>query len=201
MSTGFLLGGGPFFWHILRFSYQKPLSLLLDDQKIIQTFGTFGSTDFSPSRVDDTRFTTCQPSIPPMDWFQNVPKLVVWGDPVETYWIGQILDRFPLGIQARNSKNSWVATTQFPIYPKQPGFFLETQNLCPHLTTSVFFIGACKVQVKCESAWALGGPWLGGCNSPLKTPELTNMTGIGKSPCSIGNTSWWIFQPVILVSP
>ena len=129
----------------------------------------------------------------PSWWFE--------GDPVETYWIGQILDRFPLGIQARNSKNSWVATTQFPIYPKQPGFFLETQNLCPHLTTSVFFIGACKVQVKCESAWALGGPWLGGCNSPLKTPELTNMTGIGKSPCSIGNTSWWIFQPVILVSP
>ena len=49
------VGGGPFFWHILRFSYQKPLSLLLDARKIIQTFGSFGSTDFSPSRVDELK--------------------------------------------------------------------------------------------------------------------------------------------------
>ena len=90
------VGGGPFFWHILRFSYQKPLSLLLDARKIIQTFGTFGSTDFSPSRVDELKIYHLSTQHSTNGLVPKRSQVGGWFDPVETYWIGQILDRFPL---------------------------------------------------------------------------------------------------------
>jgi len=76
------VGGVPFFCHILR--------IFLSKADLWCWFHPIAPAELM------THKSTCQPSIPPIVLVQNVSKLAVEGDPVETYWVVK-LDHFPLG--------------------------------------------------------------------------------------------------------